>query len=71
LKNLNAVALYTYIPGIMAVLTGMYVLIDFDTSEGLVLLVSIGSMFGGFLLVAIAEIIRLLSKISRQIDETK
>jgi hypothetical protein len=55
----------------MAVITGMYVLIKFDTSEGLVLLVSIGSMFGGILLVGIAEIIRLLSKISRQIDETK
>ncbi|MDV2683984.1 hypothetical protein RYX56_06310 [Alkalihalophilus lindianensis] len=71
MKNLNAVALYTYIPGIMAVITGMYVLIKFDTSEGLVLLISIGSMFGGILLVGIAEIIRLLSKISRQIDETK
>ncbi|WP_368505185.1 hypothetical protein AB3N04_05955 [Alkalihalophilus sp. As8PL] len=71
MKNLNAVALYTYIPGIVAVITGMYVLIKFDTSEGLVLLVSIGSMFGGILLVGIAEIIRLLSKISRQINETK
>lgn len=71
LKNLNAVALFLYIPAIGAVIFGIFVQREFDMSDGLNLLVSIGSLFGGFLLLGIAEVIRLLSKVSRQIDENK
>jgi hypothetical protein len=60
-----------YIPAIGAVIFGIFVQREFDMSDGLNLLVSIGSLFGGFLLLGIAEVIRLLSKVSRQIDENK
>ncbi|UCZ51534.1 hypothetical protein LGQ02_11690 [Bacillus shivajii] len=62
MKDLNAIALLLYIPAIGTLIFGILVLIMFDMGDGLHLLVLAGSLFGGFLLLGIAEIIRLLSK---------
>jgi len=60
-----------YIPAIVALIFGIFVQREFDMSDGLFLLVSTGCLFGGFLLLGIAEIIRLLSKIIRQNNANK
>ncbi|MFC0561932.1 hypothetical protein [Halalkalibacter alkalisediminis] len=67
----NVIALILYIPAIVAIVFGIIVQTQFDMSEGIVILISVCSMFGGFLLIGIAELIRLLSKISQQIAEEK
>ena len=64
LKKLNFIAVLLYVFGIIAM--GFWILATKQynlSSDGTVLLASIGSLFGGLLLIGIAEIIRLLSKI--------
>ncbi|WP_227940403.1 hypothetical protein [Alkalihalobacillus deserti] len=71
MRNLNVVALTLYIPALAAIIFGIYVQLNLDMSDGVNLLASIGGLFGGLFLIGLAEIIRLLSNISRQIDENK
>lgn len=67
--NINAIALILYIPAILAIVFGVNFQREFDMSDGVNLLISLGSIFCGLFLIGIAEIIRLLSKISKQIME--
>ncbi|MFC0561717.1 hypothetical protein ACFSUR_08550 [Halalkalibacter alkalisediminis] len=59
-----------YIPAITAIVFGIYVQSKFDMNDGTNLLAEIGSLFGGLFLIGLAELMRLLSKISLQIEET-
>ncbi|KHF39269.1 hypothetical protein [Halalkalibacter okhensis] len=71
MKDLNVITLILYFSAIVAISTGILIQIQFDMSDGTVILISIGSLFGGFLLIGIAELIRVLTKISRQLVENK
>ncbi|MED1603383.1 hypothetical protein [Alkalihalophilus marmarensis] len=72
MKNVNTIALLLYFTAMCAIFFGVYVQVQFDTSsDGLILLVSVGSLVAGLLLLGIAEMIRLLSKISRKLTAPK
>lgn len=72
MKNINSIALLLYFTSLCAIFFSVYAQVQFDTSsDGLILLVSVGSLVGGVLLLGIAEMIRLLSKISRKLHTTK
>ncbi|MCF6408799.1 hypothetical protein [Pseudalkalibacillus salsuginis] len=69
MKNVNVAGIILLVAGVIAIGFGVFVQETLDMKNGTIILSSIASIFIGLLMLGIAEIIRLLFKISRQLDQ--